>query len=809
MVRSFRTLRIMRWYCVHPGLPLQAELRVRAAPASGSAERARVPQGRAIAACSPVFQVAGDTEDDAPVSWLQVAYQDAASGETEGGFMMASLPDGTPLLTPWETTDFRGCCEVTDPAALLFDGPQETARSLGPVQSVNLLYCVVEARGGRTRIFHPTLESAWVDSEHVHAVCCRLKHDFCSTLHTFYELNETLPEEAQIAIREFPSKEAQAVGLLSRGETLEVTVRGGNWLKIAGGSVDKAWIMWRTDALELLQEAPDVCSPNCEGIAAILDNAVADGGGHDQVSVGNQTESPSPHEVAGQITGDGASGPSSEINSSLELDAAAVAGVPGSMEEASTVVSELPATKDIQDEAEKIETNDPSQDHDSGVLANCAMSKETESGDQPIQPAKALHNEIINDAATSAITAEVEDTAAANENDPDAVANEVVEEAGLAQAAQSWDDRPIRPAPTAFDASEDADGEVPDAGVDQAALFCDDRPIRPAPVVPDVGDDDNATVEVVAEVEDAVAAEENDTDAVANEVVEEAELAQAAQSWDDRPIRPAPTAFDASVDADGEVPDAGVDQAALFCDDRPIRPAPVVPDVGDDDNATVEVVAEVEDAVAAEENDTDAVANEVVEEAELAQAAQSWDDRPIRPAPTAFDASVDADGEVPDAGVDQAALFCDDRPIRLAPVVPDVGDDDNATVEVVAEVEDAVAAEENDTDAVANEVVEEAELAQAAQSWDDRPIRPAPTAFDASVDADASTSSIATPKRSLLQRRSMLSAPSPAKAIGAPSATTRSSITGSIPKPTDVSSGLQAPRKSFGFRRPSGLAKKT
>ncbi|KAJ8563807.1 hypothetical protein ON010_g7541 [Phytophthora cinnamomi] len=379
--------------------------------------------------------------------------------------------------------------------------------------------------------------------------------------------------------------------------------------------------MWRTDALELLQEAPDVCSPNCEGIAAILDNAVADGGGHDQVSVGNQTESPSPHEVAGQITGDGASGPSSEINSSLELDAAAVAGVPGSMEEASTVVSELPATKDIQDEAEKIETNDPSQDHDSGVLANCAMSKETESGDQPIQPAKALHNEIINDAATSAITAEVEDTAAANENDPDAVANEVVEEAGLAQAAQSWDDRPIRPAPTAFDASEDADGEVPDAGVDQAALFCDDRPIRPAPVVPDVGDDDNATVEVVAEVEDAVAAEENDTDAVANEVVEEAELAQAAQSWDDRPIRPAPTAFDASVDADGDVQGVEVVQAPPSRDDQQIGPSRRGGGKGEND---------VTDVDAAVENSAAAHAVSDVKVVKTTQSTGAGEDRPVR-----------------------------------------------------------------------------------------------------------------------------------------------------------------------------------
>lgn len=166
---------------MHPGLPQQAELRVRASPDSSAAERARVSHGRAIAACSPVFQVAGDAADDAPISWLQVAYHDAASGETEGGFMMASLPDGTPLVTPWETTNFCGCCEVTDPAALLFDGPQETARSLGAVQSVNLLYCIVEEREGKLRIFHPTIQSAWIDMKDVHVVCVRLKHDSCSS----------------------------------------------------------------------------------------------------------------------------------------------------------------------------------------------------------------------------------------------------------------------------------------------------------------------------------------------------------------------------------------------------------------------------------------------------------------------------------------------------------------------------------------------------------------------------------------------------------------------------------------------------
>ncbi|GMF25404.1 unnamed protein product [Phytophthora lilii] len=258
----------MRWYCVHPSLPSQAELRIRAAPDSSAEERARISQGRAIGACSPAFQVPSDDAAAGPVSWLQVAYLDSASGETEGGFMMAELPDGMALVTPWEETDFTGCCEVTDPGALLFDGPDETARSLGAVPSIDFLYCTLEERGSRFRLFHPELASVWINKNSLQIVCTRLKHAQCCTSHSFYELNEALPEEAQVAIRESPSKEAQTTGLLSRGETLEVTVRSGNWLQISGGGLDRAWIMWRTDALELLQEAPDVWAKTCKIIAA-------------------------------------------------------------------------------------------------------------------------------------------------------------------------------------------------------------------------------------------------------------------------------------------------------------------------------------------------------------------------------------------------------------------------------------------------------------------------------------------------------------------------------------------------------------
>ncbi|KAE9021349.1 hypothetical protein PF010_g2245 [Phytophthora fragariae] len=633
----------MRWYCMHPGLPVQAELRVRASPDSSAAERARVSHGRAIAACSPVFQVAGDAADDAPISWLQVAYQDAASGETEGGFMMASLPEGTPLVTPWETTNFCGCCEVTDPAALLFDGPQETARSLGAVQSVNLLYCIVEEREGKLRIFHPTIQSAWIDMKDVHVVCVRLKHDRCSTLHTFYELNEALPEEAQIAIREFPSKEAQTVGLLSRGETLEVTVRGGNWLQIAGGNVDKAWIMWRTDALELLQEAPDVCSGNC---TTRTDTAVTDIGVLDQDGcVDNQTEPSSLHEVAEETTGGVASAPNCEIDATPEVNAVAVAVASIATDDVSAVASDPPPTKCIDDTTKTAEFNDPCQE---GALHNDTVHK---ARDQPLRPGAVLLNGVDNaESSTADMAPVVDDSTIADDKDTvaEAVAGGEVEEASPMQTEESWDDRPIRPAPTAFDVSGGASGEEEDAPA------WDDRPIRPAPAVPDdLSSGDDEAVDVEAEVDDGSVAEDKDTvaDVVAGGEVEEASPMQTEESWDDRPIRPAPTAFDVSGGASGEAQDAPA------WDDRPIRN---MAKGGESIGVKAEAAADINAAA----NDADEVlgtANGV----EPTQSSSVWEDRPIRSVRTRQDEDGNgASSDYSSATTRDETKMCASRPIE-------------------------------------------------------------------------------------------------------------------------------------------------
>ncbi|KAG7377742.1 hypothetical protein PHYPSEUDO_011054 [Phytophthora pseudosyringae] len=553
----------MRWYCVHPSLPTQAELRIRAAPDSSAAERARISQGRAIAACSPVFQVP-DVDAD-PLSWLQVAYQDAASGETEGGFVMVAMPDGTALVTPWESTDFYGCCEVMNSTALLFEGPHETAQSFGPVHHVNFLYCVLEEREKRVRVFHPELESAWFEKKDLHIVCTRLRHGECSTPHTFYELDEMLPEEAQVAIREFPSKEAQTVGLLSRGETLEVTVRGGNWLQIVGGRFDKSWIMWRTDALELLQEAPDVCSSTCGRIEKHLRGT---GGGEslaDQGSCGDNAPSPdeahdeSPIETVGEVI------TAPEEGGDQDAAAAAVGQSLTANELAFPITDEENAAHTEPGEAQSAQTAlDRSHNDFSDSNPALATSTATTDGDDAYVVVGNVEEDV--DAGRACDTRPLRPVASDAEV-ADADANVDVATNGCSkdrnmekkQACHVGDDRPIRPTrvvhiQSAQIALAGANGSDDDAGalacVDEAMntnsaqtnQSWDKHPIWPARTVPD----ETALGIVVGTANDTAAA--NDDGAV-DEPSASDEVEKAVRSWDDRPIRPTPTAFIAPGDA--------------------------------------------------------------------------------------------------------------------------------------------------------------------------------------------------------------------------------------------------------------------
>lgn len=97
--------------------------------------------------------------------------------------------------------------------------------------------------------------------------------------HAFYTLNEDLPPEAQIAIRCFPSKDAETVGLLSRGEVIEVVAQCGNWLQVAAtqdgereGEEEDSWIMCQTDSWTLLVEFPDHSSGKCASHASFSDS---------------------------------------------------------------------------------------------------------------------------------------------------------------------------------------------------------------------------------------------------------------------------------------------------------------------------------------------------------------------------------------------------------------------------------------------------------------------------------------------------------------------------------------------------------
>ncbi|KAF4138054.1 hypothetical protein GN958_ATG13007 [Phytophthora infestans] len=742
----------MRWYCVHPNLPLQAELRIRAAPDSGAAERARISQGRAIAACSPLFQVTGDGGDDAAISWLQVVCRDAVTGETEEGFMMAVLPDGTPLVIPWESTNFYSCCEATNSAVLLYDGPHETANSLGPVQSVNFLYCIADDSEKRSRIFHPELESVWIEKKDLQIVCTRFKHEECNTPHTFYELSEALPEEAQIAIRDYPAKEAQAVGLLSRGQTVEVTVRGGNWLLIAGGSVDKAWIMWRTDALELLQEAPDVWSSTCERRAKTVNSLT----GNKSVA---QAENDDNNQFASALAS--VSGQDDAIN-----DAA-----PGSwcdrddrpIHPATHLIKK--PTIEEQADAEVVGNHgaavpgDVGTDHDTAHAEVAAGI--TPSDERPIRPARNIVDEEDSAASVGVVEEDCAGVCAGVGADDSASKPEVDERMERSDAVSYSEDRPIRPAIIKEPAIEEqADAEVVgnhgaavpgNVGTDHdtaraevaaSNTSSDERPIRPARNIVNE-EDSTASVGVVEEDCAGVCAGAGADDSASKpEVDERMERSDAVSYSEDRPIRPA------------IIKEPAIEEQA---DAEVVRNhgAAVPGDVGTDhDTAHAEVAAGItpSDGVVEEDcagvcagagADDSASKPEVDERMERSDAVSYSEDRPIRPAiikEPAIEEQADAEvvgnhgAAVPgDVGTDHDTAHAevaagitpsDERPIRPARNIVDE-EDSAASVGVMEEDCAGVCGAGADDSASKPEVDERMERSDAVSYSEDRPIRPA------------------------------------------------------------------------------------
>ncbi|KAG3145287.1 hypothetical protein PI126_g13783 [Phytophthora idaei] len=613
----------MRWYCVHPNLPLHAELRIRAAPDSSAAERARIPQGRSIASCSPVFQVPGDGVDSAPISWLQVAYHDNVSGETETGFMMAALPDGTTLVTPWESTDFYSCCEVTDSAALLYDGPHETARSFGLVQSVNFLYCTVEEAEKRARVFHPELESVWIEKKDLHIVCTRFKHGECSTPHTFFELSGALPEEAQIAIREYPLKEAQTVGLLSRGETVEVTVRGGNWLRIAGGGVDKAWIMWRTDALELLQEAPDVCSSTCERTAEnanslALNKSVAEAN-PDQIGDSGEVTRITPAVTVGSVQADTANDATPVQNVRSWCDRTCPArkltdeeGDSDNDDDVDAAGTKLVPVDQSWDDRPPLAAPGEGIDNDNYGASAMAM----EMDDVPVNRCNEDDKTQIQVCTTG--IAQTDDINGASTSEPGGVNGGTARKAVVTLP----DERPIHPARYVVEEhviDERADAASVEVVKNGGVASPDERPIRPAGSV--IEEEFNAvSVELVENSDAGASASEPEVD-------DSSKRTEATAYPDEHPIHPARYVVEEHVideRADAASVEVVKNGGVASPDERPIRPAGSV--IEEEFNAvSVELVENSDAGASASEPEVD-------DSSKRTEATAYPDEHPIHPA---------------------------------------------------------------------------------------------------------------------------------------------------------------------------------
>ncbi|KAG3241264.1 hypothetical protein PI124_g13845 [Phytophthora idaei] len=701
----------MRWYCVHPNLPLHAELRIRAAPDSSAAERARIPQGRSIASCSPVFQVPGDGVDSAPISWLQVAYHDNVSGETETGFMMAALPDGTTLVTPWESTDFYSCCEVTDSAALLYDGPHETARSFGLVQSVNFLYCTVEEAEKRARVFHPELESVWIEKKDLHIVCTRFKHGECSTPHTFFELSGALPEEAQIAIREYPLKEAQTVGLLSRGETVEVTVRGGNWLRIAGGGVDKAWIMWRTDALELLQEAPDVCSSTCERTAEnanslALNKSVAEAN-PDQIGDSGEVTRITPAVTVGSVQADTANDATPVQNVRSWCDRTCPArkltdeeGDSDNDDDVDAAGTKLVPVDQSWDDRPPLAAPGEGIDNDNYGASAMAM----EMDDVPVNRCNEDDKTQIQVCTTG--IAQTDDINGASTSKPGGVNGGTARKAVVTLP----DERPIHPARYVVEEhviDERADAASVEVVKNGGVASPDERPIRPAGSV--IEEEFNAvSVELVENSDAGASASEPEVD-------DSSKRTEATAYPDEHPIHPARYVVEEHVideRADAASVEVVKNGGVASPDERPIRPAGSV--IEEEFNAvSVELVENSDAGASASEPEVD-------DSSKRTEATAYPDEHPIHPARYVVEEHVideRADAASVEVVKNGGVASPDERPIRPAGSV--IEEEFNAvSVELVENSDAGASASEPEVD-------DSSKRTEATAYPDEHPIHPA------------------------------------------------------------------------------------
>ncbi|CCI39865.1 unnamed protein product [Albugo candida] len=186
------------------------------------------------------------------------------------GYVMASLPDGTNLLVPWEEAGFLECVRVYDPNVLVHGDPSSSDNTMGSIGDENgnqYPFGVLTVDGPFVRIFHDIYESCWIDSRHCETICKRMHHRDCQTPHAFYLLNPELPNEAQVAVRDFSAKEADCVGRLEHGQIVEVHYKSENWLQMCMSKSQTFWLMERTDTVQLLVEAQDHRSPQCDLIS--------------------------------------------------------------------------------------------------------------------------------------------------------------------------------------------------------------------------------------------------------------------------------------------------------------------------------------------------------------------------------------------------------------------------------------------------------------------------------------------------------------------------------------------------------------
>ncbi|KAF1320432.1 hypothetical protein FI667_g12461, partial [Globisporangium splendens] len=725
----------MRWFCLDPALPENATLRIRTAPNSDAATCGSVVNGKAIAVCAPEFAVAdAQLQQTLAASstlqrWLHVVFPDEFTGAAREGYMMASTPDGMRLMVPWEYAEFINCCRVGNKKAALFDGPSQTAHAVGLIEDgegVRYPYGVSAASGSRARIYHNVHGSVWIEIAELEPVCVRLRHTNCSTAHAFYALNSELPPEAQIAIRSFPSKESETVGLLSRGEVIEVVARCGDWLQVLSAETgdQESWIMWKTDSWTLLVELAQ-SSERCTRATDVGERA--------PMSPRSQELSGDADSAELSVNGSHSHAPANEGTDSVVADADSVNSLAAMPNEASTSDD-----KDMELQNDHVQHADA--DSEGIDSSNDAITGE-EASNMEHEDVNASDNleELCEGMASSDLSV----------RHTDEIAHE------SAPAVNSWDERPLnvkhrqdtegqQPAPVA---SGEEKSEIPVATHSNESLSEDATEMEVDQKHPlDQGDSSPSGREEAA--------------------------ASSIASWDDRPIRPQQNAWswDDALPAEDQVkqqlqhtsadseqqgehalnqssqfdgtppPQSGdeevndtvthVDTMTLdnsSWDDRPIRPQREpfkfeLDDAEEDDNVGADEPPEDGSA----ELDSDRVAHDVTDTTTTGSNS-AWDDRPIRPQrePFKIDAEevdqVDTDVPSESGGRDDSSW--EDRPIRpqREPFKFEMdGAEEVGSADTQMPPDDG--AVELDIDGAAREPTEMQQSSASVYSWDERPI---------------------------------------------------------------------------------------